>query len=138
MLRGESELKAADAVVCPVPPRTMLNWPVQPSVRFCAAIVPVTLVSLLIELTVVLGSRADVKMPEVMLAALVVSVVAEDAKETPLVIVQATALAPEVVQSPDSSDELNTVPLDLSKPAEKLVWPVPPAATPRVPAISLN
>ena len=103
-------MKAAAAVDCPVPPRAMLNWPVHPKVRFCAVIEPVTLVSLLIELTVVLGSRAVVKTPEVILAALVVSVVAEATKEVPLVFVQVTALEPEVVQSPDNS-------------ADATVWP---------------
>ena len=133
MVNGESALKAAAAVDCPVPPRAMLNCPVHPKVRFCVVIVPVMLVSLLTELTVVAGSRAAAKMPEEMLAALVVSVVAEGAKETPLVFVHVTALDAEVVQSPDNSAELKAEPLDLSRPAEKLVWPVPPEPMGRVP-----
>lgn len=102
------------------------------------AIDPVTFVSLLTELIVVLGSRAAASTPEVILTAFVVSIVAEGTKESPLVFVQVTALDPEVVQSPDNSVELRAAPLERSKPAAKLDCPVPPALIPSVPAMSLN
>ena len=114
-------MNAEAAVDCPVPPRARLNCPVHPKVRFCVAMEPITFVSLVMELTVVAGSREAAKTPEVILAALVASVVAEGAKDVPLVFAQLTALDPEVVQSPDNSAELRAEPLDLRSPAEKLV-----------------
>src|SRR5579884_766638 len=52
---GISAFSAACWVAAPVPPRPIESCPVHPSVRFCAAIDPVTLVSLVIDMTTVDG-----------------------------------------------------------------------------------
>lgn len=56
----------------------------------------------------------------------------------PLTLTTVAAFVPEVVTSPESSEELSAEPLDLRSPAENELWPVPPIATGRAVAFMLG